>query len=104
MRRALDERGLLERDRQRPAYQRHDDLGWIAQAKREETKQKRLAQMLDALERGGVYMEMERRPGSPTRSGSRAARDIDVPPQGGGGWLATAAMRRREGRRRHARM
>jgi uncharacterized protein YdeI (YjbR/CyaY-like superfamily) len=42
----------------RPAYQRNDYLGWIAQAKREETKAKRLAQMLDELERGGVYMNM----------------------------------------------
>ena len=33
-------------------------LGWIAQARREETRAKRLAQMLDELERGGVYMNM----------------------------------------------
>jgi hypothetical protein len=33
-------------------------LGWIASAKREETKAKRIAQMLDELARGGVYMKM----------------------------------------------
>ena len=36
-----------------------DYLMWINTAKREETKQKRLAQMLDELERGGVYMHMK---------------------------------------------
>lgn len=59
VRRALSERGLLARYRERPPYQRNDYLGWIAMAVREETKQKRLAQMLDELERGGVYMKMK---------------------------------------------
>ena len=39
--------------------QRNDYLMWINNAKREATKQKRLDQMLDELERGGVYMRME---------------------------------------------
>jgi len=56
---ALKDCGLLEAYRQRPAYQRNDYLGWINSAKRQETKQKRLAQMLDELEKGGVYMNME---------------------------------------------
>ena len=43
----------------RPAYQRNDYLGWIANAKKEETKQKRLNQMLDELKIGGVYMKMK---------------------------------------------
>lgn len=43
----------------RPAYQRNDYLGWIASAKKEETKQKRLNQMLDELKIGGVYMKMK---------------------------------------------
>ena len=64
VRRALSERGLLERYRERPAYQRNDYLGWIARAVRDETKQKRLAQMLDELERGGVYMKMKGQPRS----------------------------------------
>lgn len=56
---AINARGLMQRYRERPAYQRNDYLMWINKAKREETKQKRLAQMLDELERGGVYMHMK---------------------------------------------
>ena len=41
-----------------PNYQRNDSLGWIARAKRDDTKEKRLNQMLDELERGDVYMNM----------------------------------------------
>ena len=58
---ALLEKGLVEAYFQRPAYQQNDYIGWIARAKREETQQKRLSQMLDELERGGVYMNMEHR-------------------------------------------
>jgi uncharacterized protein YdeI (YjbR/CyaY-like superfamily) len=58
VRAALEQRGLTAAYDARPAYQRNDYLGWIAQAKREESKAKRLAQMLDELERGGVYMKM----------------------------------------------
>lgn len=65
VRRALGERGLLAHYRQRPAYQRNDYLSWIGQAQRDETKQKRLAQMLDELEQGGVYMNMKWQPRSP---------------------------------------
>jgi uncharacterized protein YdeI (YjbR/CyaY-like superfamily) len=60
--RALDERGLMGAYRERPAYQQNDYLGWIARAKRQETKEKRLRQMLDELEEGGVYMNMEHPP------------------------------------------
>lgn len=56
---ALKRQGLVEKYEARPAYQRNDYLMWINTAKREETKQKRLAQMLDELERGGVYMHMK---------------------------------------------
>jgi uncharacterized protein YdeI (YjbR/CyaY-like superfamily) len=42
----------------RPPYQRNDYLGWIARAKLEATRQKRLAQMIDELKRGDVYMNM----------------------------------------------
>jgi len=58
IRRALSERGVLAAYRARPAYQQNDYLGWIAQAKREATQQKRLTQMLDELQRGDVYMNM----------------------------------------------
>lgn len=58
IRERLEERGLMAAFGARPAYQRNDYLGWVARAKRPETKAKRLAQMLDELERGGVYMKM----------------------------------------------
>ncbi len=46
----------------RPAYQRNDYLGWIERAKRPETRQHRIAQMIDELRRGGVYMKMAHPP------------------------------------------
>ncbi|WEX09359.1 YdeI/OmpD-associated family protein [Chelativorans sp. AA-79] len=55
---ALEMRGLMDTYQARPPYQRNDYLGWIAGAKRAETRQKRLGQMLDELARGGVYMRM----------------------------------------------
>ena len=55
---ALLERGLMEAYRQRPPYQQNDYIGWITRAKRQETIEKRLAQMLDELERGDRYMNM----------------------------------------------
>ncbi len=58
VRAALTERRLTGAFDARPAYQRNDYLGWIAGPKREETRQKRLKQMLDELERGDVYMKM----------------------------------------------
>jgi bacteriocin resistance YdeI/OmpD-like protein len=42
----------------RPNYQRNDYIGWIDQARTAKTRSKRIAQMLDELERGGVYMKM----------------------------------------------
>ena len=56
---ALKERKLGAKYEARPAYQRNDYLMWINNAKREATKAKRLDQMLDELERGGVYMRMK---------------------------------------------
>lgn len=56
--RALETRGLLASYEARPPYQRNDYLGWINRAKRAETKQRRLDQMLDELEAGDVYMRM----------------------------------------------
>ena len=60
--RALLERGLMEAFRRRPPYQRNDYLGWIERAKRETTKLRRLAQMLDELKQGDRYMKMVWRP------------------------------------------
>ena len=59
---ALIESDLMELYSERPPYQQNDYVGWIAGAKREETKQKRLAQMLDELRQGELYMKMEYRP------------------------------------------
>jgi len=39
VREALKKRGLMSTYEERPDYQRNDYLGWIAQAKREETSQ-----------------------------------------------------------------
>lgn len=55
---ALVERGLMDAYRSRPPYQRNDYIGWITLAKRKETQQKRLAQMLNELARGNRYMNM----------------------------------------------
>jgi uncharacterized protein YdeI (YjbR/CyaY-like superfamily) len=43
----------------RPAYQRNDYLGWITRAERQDTRLKRLNQMIDELKKGGVYMRMD---------------------------------------------
>ena len=59
IREALMERKLMDAYHARPDYQQNDYLGWIARAKREETKQKRVAQMLEELEGGKLYMNMK---------------------------------------------
>ena len=56
---ALTERGLMEAYLARPEYQQNDYIGWITRAKREETREKRLKQMLDELEGGDRYMKMK---------------------------------------------
>lgn len=67
---ALIEHSLLEAYRARPPYQRNDYLGWINRARRPETKERRLQQMLSELEQGDVYMKMDWRAG-------RVDRDAD---------------------------
>jgi uncharacterized protein YdeI (YjbR/CyaY-like superfamily) len=61
VRKALDEHGMMKAYQARPAYQQNDYIGWINRAKRQETKEKRLRQMLDELEAGGMYMKMKHR-------------------------------------------
>lgn len=58
MRRALEARGLVNAYEGRPPFQRNDYLGWITRARKPETRQKRLAQMLDELEDGDINMKM----------------------------------------------
>lgn len=59
---ALRDANLLTAYRSRPEYQQNDYLGWINRARKEETKRKRLRQMLEELEQGGVYMNMAHPP------------------------------------------
>ena len=56
---ALEERGLMDNFKKRPAYQQNDYVGWIGRSKLQKTKEKRLRQMLEELEAGGVYMNMK---------------------------------------------
>jgi uncharacterized protein YdeI (YjbR/CyaY-like superfamily) len=58
IRAALVKRQLIAVYRSRPPYQQNDYVGWITRAKLPATRAKRLSQMLDELEAGGVYMHM----------------------------------------------
>lgn len=58
----LDERSLTALYEERPFYQRNDYLAWIGRAARVETRRKRIEQMLDELEQGGIYMGMDHPP------------------------------------------
>lgn len=60
----LEETGLMEAYGRRPPYQQNDYIGWITRAKQEATRQRRLAQMLEELKRGDVYMKMAYTPKS----------------------------------------
>jgi uncharacterized protein YdeI (YjbR/CyaY-like superfamily) len=55
---ALVEFGLMDAYQARPPYQQNDYIGWIARAKRRETQEKRIGQMLDELAYGDLYMNM----------------------------------------------
>ena len=59
VRKALQEHKLMDAYQARPDYQQNDYIGWITGAKREATKEKRLAQMLEELEGGKLYMNMK---------------------------------------------
>lgn len=55
---SLEDRDLVALYKSRPPYQQNDYIGWITRAKREETRLKRLNQMLAELEEGRYYMGM----------------------------------------------
>ena len=55
---ALARHGLMQAYGARPPYQRNDYIGWITRAKRPETRERRLGQMLDELAAGDRYMKM----------------------------------------------
>jgi len=59
---ALNKTKLFDAYESRPPYQQNDYIGWISSAKRTETQAARLAQMLDELARGDVYMKMSYKP------------------------------------------
>lgn len=73
VRHALEEHGLMDAYRERPAYQQNDYLRWINEAKRQETKEKRLQKMLDELRVGGVYMNMKHPPSARTQAATLTA-------------------------------
>jgi uncharacterized protein YdeI (YjbR/CyaY-like superfamily) len=62
VRKALESRNLMAAYEDRSAYQRNDYLAWIDRARRPETRQKRIEQMLEELTKGGVYMGMRHNP------------------------------------------
>ncbi len=62
VRKALVSGNLMAAYKSRPPYQQNDYIGWIKRAKLKTTQDKRLAQMLDELERGDRYMKMAYRP------------------------------------------
>ncbi len=55
---ALDKNDFWGAYNERPAYRQNDYVGWIVRAKREETRYKRLAQMLNELRGGTTHMKM----------------------------------------------
>lgn len=59
---ALKKKKLWDAYKARPSYQQNDYIGWITRARLPATREKRLAQMLDELKRGDVYMKMAYRP------------------------------------------
>jgi len=71
----LHEADVIGDYEQRPAYQQNDYLGWIERAKRPETREKRIRQMLDELRAGGVYMKMAHP--SSAKDGNRAGQLVD---------------------------
>lgn len=62
---ALEQHGLMDAYRARPAYQQNDYIGWIERAKKPETRARRLEQMLEELQSGDRYMKMAYSPKPP---------------------------------------
>jgi len=55
---ALEAHGVMAAYEARPPYQRNDYIGWITRAKRDETRERRIAQMISELKSGNRYMKM----------------------------------------------
>lgn len=58
----LNKYNLMDIYYKRPPYQRNDYISWITRAKREETRTKRIQQMIDELKDGNLYMKMKYNP------------------------------------------
>jgi uncharacterized protein YdeI (YjbR/CyaY-like superfamily) len=58
IRTALAQNALTDVYEARPRYQQNDYIGWITRAKRPETRNNRLSQMLSELRGGELYMGM----------------------------------------------
>lgn len=59
VRKILEEKNLMDVYLKRPPYQRNDYIGWIERAVHQETRERRLRQMIEELELGNLYMNME---------------------------------------------
>lgn len=59
---------LMDAYRARPAYQRNDYIWWINEAKRGDTRKRRIEQMLQELRQGDKYMKMPYHPKEPAPS------------------------------------
>lgn len=59
IRQRMETEKVLAAYRLRPAYQQNDYIGWISRAKRPETREKRIAQMIAELKVGDSYMGMD---------------------------------------------
>ena len=62
VRQALQQKKLVDKYKERPPYQRNDWLCWIMNAKREETREKRLKEMLSDLRKGNIYPTSQKAP------------------------------------------
>ena len=56
---ALQKNNCVIAYRGRPPYQQNDYVGWITSAKREDTRSKRIVQMIHELKQGNRYMKMK---------------------------------------------
>lgn len=65
---ALEKDNLMDKYQLRPPYQQNDYISWITRAKREETKNKRLQQMLEELAGEAKYMGMDYNAGKSRRT------------------------------------
>lgn len=75
---ALNKSNLMADYNARPPYQRNDYLSWITRAKLEETRLKRLMQMLAELARDDAYMKMPHRPAMKVSDGGKTAKTETV--------------------------